>query len=235
MPSKQAWTRLVHSPLPFVSPCSMLTREPDQAHLITKLSTHDTSATRIYTQLLLILPLAPIPFYLPRLFSTSTVLPSLVSIASLLATAYTLYFLPLPPTEMEPIDGKPVRGSYKTPPWEKKASEKSVRRPVPYISSQLADHLADYLVMVNRAVCGALALWEVWIGSDYSKALGVGGGFLPGVICMVIVYARTELRIIDMDSLEKLVGESQVQEQVRVQAPGPSKDKGKGKGKGKAV
>jgi hypothetical protein len=169
--------------------------------------------------------LLPILLYIPRLFTLSTLPTSLIAIASLLATAYTLYFLPLPPTQMEPIDGvdvtpstlqqpskgkrqgkKPV-GGYgiynKTPSWEQ-PTEKSVRRPVPYISTETADQIGDYIVPINRAVCGLLALYEVWQARSWSEGLMVGGGFLPGVICMVILWARTELRIIDMDALEKM-------------------------------
>lgn len=79
-----------------------------------------------------------------------------------------------------------------------------MRRPVPYVPTEVADLLADYVVMVNRAVCGVLALMEVWRGTPYTEALMIGGGFLPGLICLVILYARTELRIISMDELEKL-------------------------------
>lgn len=145
--------------------------------------------------------------------------------ASLLATAYTLYFLPLPPTQMESIDGvditpstlrqpskakgqgnKPV-GGYgiypKTPSWEQ-PTEKSVRRPVPYISAEVADKIGDYIMPINRAVCGLLALYEVWLARDWSEGFMVGGGFLPGVICLVILWARTELRIIDMEVLDKI-------------------------------
>ncbi|KAJ4365154.1 hypothetical protein N0V83_008772 [Neocucurbitaria cava] len=186
--------------------------EQDQAQLLSMLSTHDTSATHTYTLLLLILPLAPIPLYLPRLLSPSTILPSVVAIASLLATAYTLYFLPLPPVEPELDDpqknngkgkGKAKMGASNVPPWEKQAA-KSGRRTVPYLSDEVADLLAEYVVTVNRAVCGALALFELWQGRAWSEGVMIGGGYLPGLICMIILYARTELRIIDMDELERL-------------------------------
>jgi hypothetical protein len=123
---------------------------------------------------------------------------------------------------MEPIEGVPLpqpttkgkkkMGGYglnttttntKTPSWEK-PSEKSVRRPVPYLSTQIADIIGNNIVMVNRAVCGLLALYEVWLARDWSEGFKVGGGFLPGVICLVILWARTELRIIDMNALEKI-------------------------------
>ncbi|KAF1849831.1 uncharacterized protein K460DRAFT_399940 [Cucurbitaria berberidis CBS 394.84] len=195
--------------------------EQDQAHLISSLSSHDTSATHTYTLALLVLPLAPTILYLPRLFSLSTIIPSVVAIASLLATAYTLYFLPLPPVEPD-VDGssantktgarsskgkekaESARGyGSKVPPWEKQAA-KPGRRPVPYISDEVADLLAEYIVTVNRAVCGILALFETWQARAWSEGLMIGGGYLPGLICMIILYARTELRIIDVNGLERL-------------------------------
>ncbi|CAG5182297.1 uncharacterized protein ALTATR162_LOCUS10091 [Alternaria atra] len=199
--------------------------EQDRAALLQTLSTHDTSTTHTYTLFLLALPLLPTLLYIPHLFTLSTLPTSLIAIASLLATAYTLYFLPLPPTQMELIDGvdvtpstlqKPLKGKgqgrkpvggygiyNKTPSWEQ-PTEKSVRRPVPYLSKEMADKIGDYIVPINRAVCGLLALYEVWLARDWSEGFMVGGGFLPGVICLVILWARTELRIIDMDVLEKM-------------------------------
>lgn len=92
---------------------------------------------------------------------------------------------------------------YKVPPWEAPV-EKPGRRPVPYVSTEVADVLADWIVIVNRAVCGILALYELWRGTEWSRGLMIGGGFLPGLICLVVLYARTELRIIDLNALEKL-------------------------------
>lgn len=64
--------------------------------------------------------------------------------------------------------------------------------------------IAEYIVPANRAACGALALYEVWQGGNWSEGFMVGGGYLPGLICFLILWARTELRIIDMDALEKM-------------------------------
>lgn len=75
---------------------------------------------------------------------------------------------------------------------------------MPYISESTADAIADNIITVNRALCGMLALSEVWVERDWSQGFMVGGGFLPGLICFVVLWARTELRIIDMDVLEEL-------------------------------
>ena len=101
--------------------------------------------------------------------------------------------------------------SRKVAPWEKTPTEKPIRKPVPYISSSLADWLADYLTTANRAVGGVLALREAWMGDD-ERGLRFGEGYLPLLICLVVLWARTELRIIDMSSLERLKMESKRRE-----------------------
>ncbi|EUC50035.1 hypothetical protein COCMIDRAFT_32606 [Bipolaris oryzae ATCC 44560] len=199
--------------------------EQDRAALLQTLTAHDTSTTHKYTLFLLVLPLLPILLYIPRLFSLSTFLPSIAAIASFLASAYILYFLPLPPNKGAIIDdaasarktknNKPRIGIYdKTPSWEK-TTEKSVRRPVPYISETTADAIAENIITVNRALCGILALSEVWVERDWSQGFMVGGGFLPGLICFVVLWARTELRIIDMDALEELNNKAAGQSKVK--------------------
>lgn len=170
----------------------------DRTALLQTLSAHDTSTTHTYTLILLALPLLPVLLYIPLLFSLTTLPLSLVAVASLLASAYTLYFLPLPPTKFEE-----EHNTRNTPSWEK-PTEKSVRRPVPYLSEATADTIAEYIVPANRAACGALALYETWQGRNWTEGFLVGGGYLPGLICFLILWARTELRIIDMDALEKM-------------------------------
>ncbi|KAJ4406018.1 hypothetical protein N0V91_004902 [Didymella pomorum] len=68
----------------------------DQAALLDTLQTRDTTSTRLYTLLLLVFPATIFIFTLPHLFALTGFFPSLLALASLAASAYTLYYLPLP-------------------------------------------------------------------------------------------------------------------------------------------
>ena len=156
-------------------------------------------------------------------------LPSFAAIASLLASAYTLYFLPLPPQQISIIDGSQLNkqqggrrgggstatatkhklGSYGfSSPSTTRETQATVsaaeRPPVPYISDELAEWLAAYLTAGNVAVAGCLALHEAWKGTEWGNSFVIEGGYLPVLICFIVLWARRELRVIDMSGLEKL-------------------------------
>ncbi|KAF2740706.1 hypothetical protein EJ04DRAFT_163534 [Polyplosphaeria fusca] len=187
----------------------------DQEQVINKLSSHDTSSTTLYTRLLLVLPLAPVILYLPLLVRISTALPSLVAAVSLLATAYTLCFLPLPPvsaTVAHSPQGKPAspkgksiaRDSYGYRATYTLAPGAPSDEPLPYLSRDSSVLVRRYLVVTNAVICGMLAAWELWQGRTWSEGMMIGGGFVPGFILCVILWARKELRVVDLGELEKL-------------------------------
>jgi hypothetical protein len=64
--------------------------------------------------------------------------------------------------------------------------------------------LAEYIVAVNAALCGVLALMELWRGEEWGTGMVVGGGYLPGLVFVVVMWARRELRPMDLGELEKL-------------------------------
>lgn len=84
------------------------------------------------------------------------------------------------------------------------SGETHERRPVPWISDEVAELLAKYIVPANGAVCVVLALLELWQGRSWGEGIGVGGGFLPGFVLSVVMWARRELRVVDLGELEKL-------------------------------
>ena len=75
---------------------------------------------------------------------------------------------------------------------------------MPYVSDETADVLAKYIVPANAGVCAMLAVLELWRGRGWSEGVMVGGGYLPGFVLSVVLWARRELRVMDMSELEKL-------------------------------
>jgi UDP:flavonoid glycosyltransferase YjiC (YdhE family) len=176
-------------------------RPPDQADLLTNLSTHDTRTTSTYTHLLLALPLLPIALYIPLLFRLSSLPAAGLAIPSLLASAYTLYFLPLPPIRISVAHVSDLQSSSAR---SKPAETKTERRPVPYLSGATAELVAQWVVAANGLLCAVLAVAEVLQGRPWGEGMTVGGGYLPGLVFAVVMFARRELRAVDMSELERL-------------------------------
>ncbi|KAF2018216.1 hypothetical protein BU24DRAFT_421229 [Aaosphaeria arxii CBS 175.79] len=186
----------------------------DQETLITTLSARDTSSTKLYTQILLLLPLAPIALYIPRLFGVATIIPSLLAIASLLASAYTLYFLPLPPATSS--NTSPTATAANKPKIYGSHARKDATIPVfltapqskevPYVSPDTAEYLRRYAIPVNAALCAAWAVAEALLGGGRSwrEGMMIGGGYVPGFVLAVVLWARRELRVVDMGELERV-------------------------------
>lgn len=72
------------------------------------------------------------------------------------------------------------------------------------MSDEVADLLAGYIVPANGVVCILLAILEFWQGRSWSEGIAVGGGYLPGFVLSVVMWARRELRVVDLGELEKL-------------------------------
>jgi hypothetical protein len=72
------------------------------------------------------------------------------------------------------------------------------------LSDEVTDLVAQWIVNVNGAICGILALLELWQGRTWSEGVMVGGGYLPGFVLSVVLWARRELRVVDIGELEKL-------------------------------
>jgi hypothetical protein len=84
------------------------------------------------------------------------------------------------------------------------AATKRERRRVPYITNEIADALAKYIIPANSAACVLLALLELWRARTWSEGVAVGGGYLPGFVLSVVLWARRELRVVDLGELEGL-------------------------------
>ncbi|KAG9199860.1 hypothetical protein G6514_007858 [Epicoccum nigrum] len=171
----------------------------DRETLLTNLQSHDTTSTRLYTHLLLILPTSIALLTLPGLLRTSMVVPSLLALVSLAASAYALYYLPLPP--LNTLSDRQAPGGGRAP--SSRTNEQAERREVPWLSDQSQALLARYLIPANGVMCGVLALLELLRGREWREGMMVGGGYLPGLVLSVVLWARRELRGVDMSGLQE--------------------------------
>lgn len=187
----------------------------DRAALLTTLHTRDTTSTRLYTHLLLIFPAAVFLFTLPNLFALSEAFSSLLALASLAASAYTLYYLPLPPrsagllVDGHEIGGQAGKGKRKAVGGYGLSGATALARneervDVPWLSDEVQEVLARYAVPGNGAVCGLLAIVELYQGRAWREGMMIGGGYLPGLVLTTILWARRELRVVDMSELQQL-------------------------------
>ncbi|OCK83627.1 hypothetical protein K432DRAFT_423215 [Lepidopterella palustris CBS 459.81] len=163
--------------------------EEEQEKLISTLHSTDASKSRLYTTLLLVLPLLPILTYLPSLIT----LPSLLAIASLATTAYILYYIPLPPAS--------------TPNQSRTAAANGAgarARPAHLDITTDSEWLVKkYIVPVNAVLCAILAVQE-WVNGRGWRVGMAGGGYVPAFVFLVILFARTQLRPVDISELERL-------------------------------
>lgn len=79
---------------------------------------------------------------------------------------------------------------------------------MPYISEATAEAIARYIVVANGALCAVLGVAEMLQGRAWGEGMTVGGGYLPGLVFTVVMFARRELRAVDMSELERLRDQS---------------------------
>jgi hypothetical protein len=127
------------------------------------------------------------------------VVPSLLALVSLAASAYALYYLPLPP--LNTLSDRQAPGGGRAP--SSRTNEQAERREVLWLSDQSQVLLARYLVPANGVMCGVLALLELLRGREWREGMRVGGGYLPGLVLSVVLWARRELRGVDMSGLQE--------------------------------
>jgi hypothetical protein len=126
-----------------------------------------------------------------------------------------MFFIPLPPVKVG-VDAPTLKTQtrkkkysggygYNVTSSSEQQGRRAERKTVPYVSDESADLIAKYIVPANAAVCVLLAIVEVCFGArTWSEGVMIGGGYLPGLVLSVVLWARRELRVVDMTDLEKL-------------------------------
>lgn len=75
---------------------------------------------------------------------------------------------------------------------------------MPWLSSEVQQVLVRYIVPGNGAICGVLAVAELIQARQWREGMMIGGGYLPGLVLTVMLWARRELRVVDMSELQQL-------------------------------
>jgi len=134
---------------------------------------------------LLALPLLSIVPYVPTLFSGHTTLLSILSITSLLSTAYLLYALPPGHSAISYIDA--LNTSF---PKDKAASRQFSQ------NLSLDDGpIKQYLPYLNLGLCGVLVLLEIVVSRKID--LWWGFGWLPAGVYAVVLLAKWMMGSVD--------------------------------------
>lgn len=141
--------------------------------------------------MLLLFPFLSLVIYLPALYNRYDVLSSMLSISSLLSTAYLLYILHPEHTGLAFLD------TLNNP----KTSTVSTTKPVPPLPTRDSGPIATYLPYLNLGLCGTLALTGLLRGkhSDLHISfklvpVGIYAGVLVAKFLMGSFSPRRELQ-----------------------------------------
>jgi hypothetical protein len=151
----------------------------EQEHLIQTLNERNTNTNILYTRILLLLPTLSLIPYLPTLFSPQTAFLSLLSISSLLSTAYLLYSLPPGVTSISFLD------NLNTTPSTQRLFHRA----------DLIGPLLQYLPYLNLALCGILVLLGMVVSKKVEELWGFG--WLPAGVYGVVLLAKWVMGSVD--------------------------------------
>jgi len=153
--------------------------EEEQENLIRTLERENATRNKQFATALLALPLLSIVPYTPTLFNSRTTLLSLLSITSLLSSAYLLYILPPGQTAISFLD------SLNTP----SAKQQPSRGQFSQILGPDERPTRKYLPYLNLGLCGVLVLLGITI-TRKTEELWWGYGWLPAGVYAVVLLAK---------------------------------------------
>ncbi|KAL9095669.1 MAG: hypothetical protein Q9165_002101 [Trypethelium subeluteriae] len=163
--------------------------EEEQDKIISKLSTQDAVQNALYTKAFLALALLPLPWYLTTLFShptTQDLLVVMLSVTSLLSTAYIVCYIP-----PRKIDKKGKRPVYIA---EREEAVGPVRKNLIWLVAALC----AALVIDSISVARKLGNDESWVTDPRIWWIS-----LPSVIFGLVMFARSQMTPIDTTELQR--------------------------------
>ncbi|CAM1510444.1 Fc.00g007790.m01.CDS01 [Cosmosporella sp. VM-42] len=183
--------------------------EQEQEDLIEQLAAENAARNAQFRYFLLTLPLLTTLPYLPSLFRPSTTLLSLLSLTSLLSTAYLLHHQAPHESGIAILDAwsKPKTPRPTRPPSEGSISEDEVfvarrqqqerRRRSSFSFEPRRSPLELYLPYLNLGLGVVLALMGWAVGRVANTAVWPGMGYLPLVVYGVVLLAKVVMGSVD--------------------------------------
>jgi hypothetical protein len=157
----------------------------EQEKLIRTLEQENTTRNKQFATALHALPLLSIAPYVSTLFKGRTTLLSILSITSLLSTAYLLYVLPPGQTGISYLDALNASSS-KYKPIPRQFSQNFALDEGP---------IKQYLPYLNLGLCGVLVLLGMVVGRKIE--LWWGFGWLPAGVYAVVLLAKWMMGSVD--------------------------------------
>jgi hypothetical protein len=157
----------------------------EQENLIRTLEKENTTRNKQFATALLALPLLSIVPYTPTLFDEHTTLLSILSITSLLSTAYLLYILPPGRTAIAYLDNLNASSSIDNP----------ARRQFSQNLGLDEGPIRQYLPYLNFGLCGLLVLLGLLVSRKIE--LWAGFGWLPVGVYGVVLLAKWMMGSVD--------------------------------------
>ncbi|KAG9256330.1 uncharacterized protein F5Z01DRAFT_505684 [Emericellopsis atlantica] len=155
--------------------------EEEQEHLINRLAEENASRNAFFARVLLCLPIAACLPYLPTLFHAKMRMLSVLSITSLLSTAFLLWRYPTTQTGIEILDKLHTKGKPKA-----KVLDRSP--------------LETWLPYLNLGLAVMLVLMGLLVKSDATSFGWISMGNLPVIIYAVALVCKVVMASVDPES-----------------------------------
>ncbi|KID97985.1 hypothetical protein MAJ_06062, partial [Metarhizium majus ARSEF 297] len=163
---------------------------PEQETLIADLAAQNRQTNTSFSTILLALPaLSTIPYVPLLLRGPPNPVIAVLSLTSLLSTAYILYKLPPPETGIAPLDAWVQRGDVP-------AASETIRR-LKRGAGPDKSPLEMYLPYLNCVLSGVLVVMGLVLGRGDRSFAWIGMGNLPAIVYAVVLVAKVVMGSVD--------------------------------------
>ncbi|KAJ0414111.1 hypothetical protein BJY00DRAFT_45610 [Aspergillus carlsbadensis] len=157
--------------------------EEEQERVIKHLQQQNNKRNSEYTLIFSAIPLLSTTIFLPSLLSSASLgaatrFYSLLGIASLLATAYTMKYIPL--MHPDPKGKRPIQ------------------------NPDLKAHIRQYLISANSAVCALLGLVYLFSSGTSAPVMQPTAYLVPAALLSIILLVRRVMVSVDLAPLNEL-------------------------------